>query len=336
MNTPSTNPSVGPYRDRRTALLVAGVLEIILGAGAWLMVALMVLGASMAAAHGAASTASMIPGMAVYGMAGLVFVILGIGSIRARRWARALWLVVGTSWLMVGILGVASMAVIMPSVLAGAAPAGQQPPPGVQSVIVITMISFMAVFMIGLPAGFLVFYRSPHVKATCEAENPRPCWTDECPLPVLGAALWLAAMTLSLPWMGLAYGGLYPFFGHFVRGAAGHGLWVLSGLLSGVAAFGVYRRISALWLLAVVLVLGLGISTTVTYAVADLKVLYGAMGIEGAQLEQIERMGLLRPSYMVASTAAAILPLLGLLLWARACFPRPDAGVSVKPPGSSP
>jgi uncharacterized membrane protein len=36
------NSSVRPYRDRRTALLIAGVLEILLGVGAWLMAAFMV------------------------------------------------------------------------------------------------------------------------------------------------------------------------------------------------------------------------------------------------------------------------------------------------------
>ena len=310
MNPPPVNSSVGPYRDRRTALLIAGVLEILLGVGAWLIVGLMIFAASMVTAQGAGSKGSMIPGIAVYGIAGLVFVMLGVGSIQARRWARALWLVVSSFWLIGGVLAAAVVALLMASVA------------GVESILLIAILSFFAVFMIGLPASLLVFYRSPHVKATCEAAAPEPCWTDGCPLPVLGAALWFASMTLTLPWMGWLYGGLYPFFGHFVRGAAGHGLWMVSGLLSGIATYGIYRRIHTLWLLGLVLVLGQGISATVTYAVVDPKELFAAMGIEGAALEQIERMGMIRPSYMIGSVAAAILPMVGLLLWARACFPK--------------
>jgi hypothetical protein len=326
------NSPVSPYRDRRTALLIAGVLEILLGVGSWLMAALMIWVASKVAAQGAGSTGSMVPGMAVYGIAGLVFVTLGVGSIRARRWARALWLVVSSFWLICGVFTVAVMAWFMPSVLAGTTPAGQQPPPGVQSIIMIAILSFFAVFMIGLPASLLAFYRSPHVKATCEAAGPQPCWTDGCPVPVLGAALWFASMTLTLPWMGWLYGGLYPFFGHFVRGAAGHGLWIASGLLSGIATYGIYRRIHTLWLLGLVLVLVQGISATVTYAVVDPKELFAAMGIEGAALEQIERMGMIRPSYMIGSVAAAILPMVGLLLWARACFPKRSTEPAIPPP----
>ena len=315
MNSPDS-----PYRDRRTALLIAGVLEILLGVGSWLMAALMIWVALKVAAQGAGSTGSMVPGMAVYGIAGLVFVILGVGSIRARRWARALWLVVSSFWLIGGVLAAAVVALLMASVA------------GVESILLIAILSFFAVFMIGLPASLLAFYRSPHVKATCEAAAPEPCWTDGCPLPVLGAALWFASMTLTLPWMGWLYGGLYPFFGHFVRGAAGHGLWIASGLLSGIATYGIYRRIHTLWLLGLVLVLVQGISATVTYAVVDPKELFAAMGIEGAALEQIERMGMIRPSYMIGSVAAAILPMVGLLLWARACFPKRSTEPAIPPP----
>ncbi len=314
------NSPVSPYRDRRTALLIAGVLEILLGVGSWLMAALMIWVASKVAAQGAGSTGSMVPGMAVYGIAGLVFVILGVGSIRARRWARALWLVVSSFWLISGVFAAAVVALLMASVA------------GVESILLIAILSFFAVFMIGLPASLLAFYRSPHVKATCEAAAPEPCWTDGCPLPVLGAALWFASMTLTLPWMGWLYGGLYPFFGHFVRGAAGHGLWIASGLLSGIATYGIYRRIHTLWLLGLVLVLVQGISATVTYAVVDPKELFAAMGIEGAALEQIERMGMIRPSYMIGSVAAAILPMVGLLLWARACFPKRSTEPAIPPP----
>ena len=320
MNPPPVNSSVGPYRDRRTALLIAGVLEILLGVGALLIVGLMIFAASMVTAQGAGSKGSMIPGIAVYGIAGLVFVMLGVGSIQARRWARALWLVVSSFWLIGGVLAAAVVALLMASVA------------GVESILLIAILSFFAVFMIGLPASLLAFYRSPHVKATCEAAAPEPCWTDGCPLPVLGAALWFASMTLTLPWMGWLYGGLYPFFGHFVRGAAGHGLWMVSGLLSGIATYGIYRRIHTLWLLGLVLVLGQGISATVTYAVVDPKELFAAMGIEGAALEQIERMGMIRPSYMIGSVAAAILPMVGLLLWARACFPKRSTEPAIPPP----
>ena len=332
MNT--TLATASSYKDRRTALLVAGVLEIILGAAAWLMAALMLLGASLAASQGGARVATMIPGMAVYGVGGVVFVVLGIGSIRARRWARALWLVVATSWLMIGILTLGMMLLMLPAMLQGPGGGVPAPPPGVQTLILAMVLAFMGVLGVALPAGLILFYRSPHVQATCEAENPRASWTDRSPLPVLGAAMWLGSMAVALPWMGLVYGGLYPAFGGFARGAFGHSLWVVSGLLSGLAAFGVFRQSKPLWWLAFGLVIALGASASLTYLVADLRQLYEAMGMGGVQLEQIERMGMLRPSYMVATTLTAILPLLTLLVWARTCFyPAPPLDSAPATPG---
>lgn len=322
--SPGVESEVGSgFHDRRTALLVVGILEIVLGACAWLMCALMVLGATMAARQGGASVASMIPGMASYFLAGVVFMILGAGSIKARRWARALWLVVGTSWLLVGILGIGMAFLILPGILQGsqAAGGGPAPPEGVLTIVVLVTVGFLSIFMVAVPLALVLFYRSPHVRATCEAVNPWPCWTDRRPLPVLGAALWLGVMALSLPAMAPVYGGLYPAFGRFIGGPAGYALWIGSGLLAGVAAVGVFQRRMPFWWLAFLLVAVQGVSTTLTYAVADLRPLFEGMGVKGDQLVQLERMNLLSPGYMVATTLSAVLPLLGLLLWARTVLP---------------
>ena len=42
-------------------------------------------------------------------VAGIVFIILGVGTIRGRRWARALWLVLSGGWLVSGVVGLAGM-----------------------------------------------------------------------------------------------------------------------------------------------------------------------------------------------------------------------------------
>ena len=57
-------------------------------------------------------------------------------------------------------------------------------------IMVITCLMF-GFFFIALPAVWIFFYKSRHVKATCEARDPVTRWTDACPLPVLGLCLWL-------------------------------------------------------------------------------------------------------------------------------------------------
>ncbi len=89
MNTTEMPIGVSSYKDRRTALLVVGILEIVLGLGGWLLTALMLWGVTMAAQQGMRMV-SMVPGLLTYAVGGAIFIVMGIGSIRLRRWARAL------------------------------------------------------------------------------------------------------------------------------------------------------------------------------------------------------------------------------------------------------
>ncbi len=63
-------------------------------------------------------------------------------------------------------------------------------PPAAITGMVIGMTIFFFVFFVLVPAVWMFFYQSRHVKATCEARDPVTRWTDACPLPVLGFCLW--------------------------------------------------------------------------------------------------------------------------------------------------
>ena len=47
----------------------------------------------------------MIPGIALYLMLAVAFIWLGVGSIRARRWAWTLTVVLSWMWLIMGVAG---------------------------------------------------------------------------------------------------------------------------------------------------------------------------------------------------------------------------------------
>ncbi len=42
-----------------------------------------------------------------------------------------------------------------------------------------------AIVLIGAPIVWIIFYSRRDVRLTCEWRNPKPSWTDACPLPVL-------------------------------------------------------------------------------------------------------------------------------------------------------
>ena len=111
----------GPdFKDRTTGLIVFGILEIIFGAFCALMVPLMIFGMFVSAGLHKGSTppvgaSMMIPGILFYVLIAVWSIWMGIGSIKARRWARALLLVTSWLWLISGMVGLVFMLVLLPN-----------------------------------------------------------------------------------------------------------------------------------------------------------------------------------------------------------------------------
>lgn len=304
-----------------------GVLQILMGALAAFLIPMMILGRVMSATmhQPAMPLRQLIPGILFYGFAACVFVTLGIGSLKCRRWARALSLVVGWTWLLMGVVGIAAMAFALPQILRQSQPAGQQLPEGAMMLIMLIPLLVMGVFFILAPAVLVVFYRSRHVKATCEALNPIPSWTDAAPLPLLGASLWMgsgALMMLSIP---VAYNGGLPLFGHFLRGLPGAGAAILLAAVWGYAAWGLYRKSLAAWWVGIISMALAGVSSWLTFKGLDLMDIYQQMGYTSEQLAMMKQFNFLTGSNMawlsVAGSVVWIVFLLCVLPYFRKARP---------------
>lgn len=316
-------PTAPQFKDRSAGLLIFGILQIALGCLCGLLVPFMFLGQAMSAAAGGgpASYRMAIPGALMYAVMAAALIALGIGSIKMRRWARALTLVLAWTWLVIGVIAMAIMAVILPQILNVPPPGGQPLPEAAKVVVVVIALVTLTVIYVLLPGVLVLFYQSKHVKATCEAHHPEPCWTDACPLPVLGLSIWLGLSALSLLMMPVFYNGIAFCFGTLLTGLPG----TLFGLcLSGVwawLAWATYRlRPGAWWITLVVLVL-LGVSYFLTLRNVDLMEMYRLMGMPEQQLAQMERYGFIKDT-MSWWVLAFVVPFIGYLLWVKRYFDR--------------
>ncbi len=179
-----------PYKDRKTGLIVFGVLTMGIGAVIGMFIPLMIFGMTMSPRELGSEqmTKALIVAAGFYGLLAVVLIWLGIGSTMVRRWARAVLLIFSWSWLVTGVIGIASMAFILPRVFSSPAlhPTGHAPVSGsTQSLILGIVLTFYGVILVLLPTVWVCFYQSKNVKATCEARDPVTRWTDHCPLPVL-------------------------------------------------------------------------------------------------------------------------------------------------------
>ena len=317
------------FKDRKTGLVVFGILQIIFGGFCALMVPLMIFGMIASAVldnSGAApmSLSMMIPGVLLYVLVAVWFICMGIGSVKARRWARALVLVSSWLWLISGIGGLIFILLLMPDMYEKMGENGQMPPE-VARIMTYVMTGFMTVFYAIIPAVLVLFYGSKNVKATCEFRDPRVRWTDKCPLPVLALSLMFGFWVVSMPFT-VCYGCAIPFFGSILTGLSGAGVVLLVMLLAGYVAWGTYRLSINAWWCAVLLVTAWASSAAITFSRVSILDFYEKMNFPEQQLDTMKQFSISQ-DYMVLFLVLWAAAFIGYLLYTRRYFVRPPEQV---------
>jgi hypothetical protein len=318
-----STPAPLPYKDRSTGLIIFGILTILLGCVAGLFVPLMLVGQAVSAKTTGAPApfATILPTLSIYGILAVALVWLGIGSIMARRWARALLLIFSWSWLIIGLLVFVFMAILMPKMLANLSASGTTIRPAMPSAAItgmmIGMFLVFGVIFVILPALWTFFYHSRHVKATCETRDPTARWTDACPLPVLGFCLWLAFSVPTMLITPLTGHAVIPFFGIFLTNVPGTILYLAIAALWSYAAWSLYKLKQLGWWLILIAWCLFVTSSFLTFARHDMIEMYRLMGYPKEQIEQMQKSGLLIGSCMMWLMGLTMLPFLGYLLFIR-------------------
>ncbi len=274
-------------RDRKAGLVVFGVFEILFGVGCLFLLLLSVAGGVMAQrVTGESPEYSMLPAVVIYGVLATWFIWMGIGSIMARRWARALLLVTSWLWLISGIGGLAALFLLLPAITSQMV-SSEHMPAGFVSVIRYVMLGFTAIFYVILPGILVLFYGSRHVRATCVVRDPQTRWTDRCPLPVLAISISAVLMAGGLLMAGF-HSWATPFFGVWATGPTGMLLSLFLVILLGVIAWGCYRLRLFAWWAAVVLTAAWGISTMLSFSGIPWEEFFRALDMPPEQMEHIE------------------------------------------------
>ncbi len=324
----SIPPPPLPYRDQKTGLTVFGIFEILIGCFFLFSLLASLVGTLLLrnrpemggqfVARSLFSTVLLLGGIAT------VFITLGIGSIKARRWARALSLCLGWIGLAMGLVGCVFLVWALPgieiSMQQAARRTGQELPHVALLVAKIGMVVFTVVFYLVIPGALVLFYRTRHVKLTCEARDPTPRWTDRCPLPVLAIVLIQLYAAVAMLVTAPTYGRAFPLFGSMLTGVPATILYIGFSALSVYLADGLYKlRLQALWLYMVVVVI-FATNAVISFSGGKLIAYYEAIGISGAQLQQIKAMPIFQSSSFIVLCALSALLFLGYLWWIKRFF----------------
>lgn len=318
MTPEGTRPDPPAHRDRSTRLFVAGLFLIVLGA-----CSILVGGFSAATLLLVPKTAEMpqygtgqaVQGLLVYGGIGAVFIALGVGSVRARRWVRPLVLILGWFWLAMGVL-MAILSVFMVPWMLDLFP---REDPALPWVVFGCLGAFFGLLGLLAPAILLLLYRGRDVAATLAARDPREVWTDRIPTPLLGLVLWLGVSAVGMVASSLY--GVLPVGTTILTGAPAVAVSLALGALWAYLAIRLARRDRAAWWLAVITVLALAIWGIATFPRTDWVELLRLMGTPVEQPGMAEIAELYRAPWFLAWMGIAWAALLGYLLFVRRYLP---------------
>ena len=286
------NAQAPDFKDRKTGLIVFGILQILLGALCALMVPFMIF--AMVVSFLVDNTTApptnpimMIPAILIYALLAAWFITMGIGSLKTRRWARALILVSSWYWLICGICGLTFFLLFLPGIYDNMAETGELPRGFILVMKCITAV-FMTIIYVLIPGSLVLFYRSRHVKATCQARDPQPRWTDKCPLPVLALSMLFTVWAVSMLTMG-AHGWTFPFFGTILTGISGAAVVLTLIPCLAYLAWSIYRLSINAWWCALLLTIAWALSTAVTFSRVSILDLYEKMNYSEQQLESMRQ-----------------------------------------------
>jgi hypothetical protein len=114
--------------------------------------------------------------------------------------------------------------------------------------------------------------------------------------------------------------GVMPFFGTFLTGLPGSLLCLVLASLWACAAWLLYKLDVRGWWLTLIAMIVFMVSALLTYARHDMLEIYQLMGYPQAQIDQIQKTGLLTGNSMAWMMTFSMLPFLGYILFIKKYF----------------
>jgi hypothetical protein len=353
----AVDPRTLPFKDRRTSLKVAGVLLILLGSlfgcfGALTPVAMFVAtrftpaapttqGVVQPPGPSGADYHAMVLAGGTYVLMAAVFIWLGVGSVRVRRWARPVLLVVGWSWLLAGAVSFGHWALFGASMrdmmMASWQPGAPPPPRSAVYVATAAMGAITFVFLVLLPALIVWVFTRRGVRETVQYFDDRFAWTDRCPTPVLAVSAWLLVAALGSVLYSVY--AVLPVYGHFVTGPAAVAALVALAAVFLWVAYGVYRLRNWAWWATAVLWTAWSGSMVWTFTWTGYSEFYRRAGYSPRDIDMQMRYGGQFEDSTVWMIALWSVALFGYLLYLRKYFvagPPPEPTGETALPGSPP
>jgi len=316
-----------PEKDRHTGLVVFGTLDVALGIFCFSLAMLLLIIVSSSGLHGMKPIHYAMTMGLLFFLAGW-FIVMGLGSMKGRRWARAQLLIGAWVSVFFGTLGLALFLHILPELYNMVADFGLLAPSAAMVVLYIA-VAIILILQVAFPLQVIAFYSRASVRFTCERLNPDPSWTDRCPLPLLAMGFICLLGCLSIVTAATTNYTVF-LYGRIVSGSSGFGIVALLSAACGYVGWGAFTCKMHAWWGAYVLVLVTSSSMMLTFSGMDLESLYAVMGYSAEQVAEIRKIYPFTPASLTFASCIWGIMACVYLLWVRDCFRGETVVVEVK------
>lgn len=315
-----------PERDQSTGLVVFGTLEIAMGVLAFAFAMFLLVLVSATGLGGMKASHYWIAMGLLFYITGWLCV-MGVGSIKALRWARTLMLVGSWVTIFFGTVVLALVLYLLPWVYNLLADSGILSPQ-TALLALYAALSLLIVLQLVFPLAAILFYNLKGVQATCERRNPDPCWTDRCPLPLLAMG-FVSAFGVSTVLLGATTNYAVFVFGRTLTGVPGFCVVALIASACGCVGWGAFTKKMQAWWAAYAIILLTSSSMMLTFAELDMDRLYERMGYSQDQIASLQQLQFVSPAILTFVTCIWGIMACTYLVWVRDCF-LPEKNVAVK------
>lgn len=220
--------------------------------------------------------AAFLSSTVTYVLFGIILIWCGIDAFNLRRWARDVMLVASCLWLLTRTITTITLLVF-----GIAAAISTQTGTSTSVTMPMIFLSFLPTPVIHalIPGTLAFFYSRPSVKRTFLHYDPEPCWTDACPLPVLGLSFWYLLDALSYATSAVSEEA--TFFGAELTGLRTVLFTLFFAAVYLYIARGLYKLKMHAWFLALVLMSCQMLSSAVHSAPGDVAYTYLGWALGG-------------------------------------------------------
>jgi hypothetical protein len=245
-----------------------------------------------------------------YYLIAALFIPVGLGHVKLRRWALTLTQLYLWFWLGTGVVLFGSFILLIPSIFK------LELSQGVLLLQLVTIGVPLLVALLLLPVAGLWFYKSAIVKSVFGEHDTNIYWTERYPFHLLALLLLFIIMIIVLH-LTIFFQGLFPLFGQIIMGRQSAYMIALCILILGILIYGTVRLEKWAWWGSIVYVSLLAVSSALSFSRYSFYDIILMMNLPAYEMGFLNRMVVLHDAHIAGLIVAPLVIALGLIAYSK-------------------